>query len=574
VATEAARQATETARDGIFALVLKHEHYFRQVDGLPDVKGFLAACEVQLRSILEQRWKELLPESQPPLVVNVLINPNLFFCHRDAVQGQYHKYFRPVYLDREAIQISQGHTSADVTAQAIVSLHETFDKHYDMDISDANRAFLSLNDIEALRGEANPLPPAGTVISISRIATDAPTRFSILSDANDYWPEITKVLLVNTAQTPIERFEQYLQLVTSHSGSYHHVTIGSTRNWTARVYLAFRGNGASAADATWIAKVKDFAFDVVAPMALAGTFVRNGDIVLMLEEVGRVFKEASDTRRRHGSIFDQFRGTVAKAHRKVLPTITHLGVHLSDIHHHEMPKLTGLHQHVKSCSTCVGKKHYPLSHGFDACFDLGDVFVNDIVSLVKSIGDFNSLNDVTAQYVANALAFGLTVNRERPQHLKTYFDTQQIPEDWIRTCQTARRIDEISELVQPYVRALLLMVGNRPMVETNASRVGLALGDGPTLNVELHGERVIARVEYKISGVLTDRGCSKLNPVSPAKLHSQKNGLLLHFGHRFLDDFQMYISTATDSDHLVADYQWPDAIPAEGAIVYSFRCTK
>jgi len=90
VAKEAAGRAGDVASDSIFALVLQHEHFFRQVDGLPDVQGFLDACADSLRLILLHRWRNLLPERPHPLAVNILINPNLFFCHRDAMRGRYH----------------------------------------------------------------------------------------------------------------------------------------------------------------------------------------------------------------------------------------------------------------------------------------------------------------------------------------------------------------------------------------------------------------------------------------------------------------------------------------------------
>jgi hypothetical protein len=588
VAADAAGLAAEhqVSRDRIFALVVQYKEYFLgQVGGLPDVRGFLKAAADPLRLVLERRWTELLKESPPPLMVNILINPMLFFCHRDAVGGQYSKYFRPLYLDPNAIHLSRcgeecNHVD-DASAKAVVELHREFDKHYHGDI--ASRPFLSLNDIEAILKGTAPLPPAGKVISMWRLSNEgSETRIAILSDKEPYQKDINEILRANQkafqdkgVNDAIDKFDAYLERITRH-GSYHHVTIGSEANWVGRVYLAFRKNEDPTRTDEWISRVKDFAFDLVGPMALAGTFLRNPDILEMLGDVRALLERASDTRRRHGFIFRQFSETSAQSNRKLFPTIKHVSDDLPTISRLETPRLNQLRKHIhdSSCQKCISSGNSFL-HAVERCAALGQTLVADIASILGTIPEFYEVGAETVNYTANALAFGLTGDEKRPEHLAGYFFSHAISEAWVENCRTMVNEDSVPPLILPFFRVLLLMAGNRTMVETNANRFGVHLVGEPRLILPkpLDGQ-IIAQVEYRITGTLHQQPGVYILSVESAKLHQDKNGLLAYLGKQFLDDFQMYVCTATLGGRRVAQYRWFEEISAPiDTITYVFRCS-
>jgi len=492
--------------------------------------------------------------------------------------GRYRRYFRPVYLDENAIEVARGTPSDDVVAQAIVELHKTFDQHYETDL--ASRHFLSLNDIEAflaLRGGVGPLPPADKVISVWRSSDnhENPT-FAMHSDTSDYWPEIKKALAAVPEQDAISRFDKYLQLVTAHSGSYHHVTIGSDKNWAGRAYLAFRAGEAHPFDQAWINGIKNFAFEVLTPMALAGTFVRNPDIIEMLGDVRQLMLDSQRIRRRHHATFDQFAGSAARTNRKTFHTVDPVDTvtlaRLKDHEHHGFHKVRA-HIATPGLSCHCQTLTEPLTHALANCDLAGAAFLADLSTILATIGTFTELPEETVAHLVNALAFGLTGHEERPKTLTGYFNGEEIENRWVITCRTDERLDQcVPGDAQPFLRALLLMAGNAPMVKSNAERLGVTLGSGPELSIlEVRSGRVVVGLKYKVSGDLKTGGSRDIELPRAATLHKRKNWLLVHFGKHFFDDFHMYVSTTVQDKTLVAKYQWSDVADIEaGTISYGF----
>lgn len=571
-------------RDSIFALVLEYEPFFGDVVGLPDVRGFLEACASRLRCILQQRWIELLPSSSLSLVVNILINPNLLFCHRDAIHGQYSRYFRPVYIDPNAIRIDEGKQSDDDSARAVVELHRTFDRHYDEDLE--SRPFLSLNDIEALllmKGSTTPLPAANKVISIWRTG-DHSEPFALLSDDSDYWPQVKEALRQSGAPRAEQKFISYLTEVTKHSGSYHHVTIGSGKNWVGRVYLAFRDNAAEPRSPAWIAGVKGFAFDVVAPLALAGTFIRNPGVITMLGDVRELLLHCNETRRRHSSTFDRFFGSATQANRQLFPTIDYVSTTRLAVLRNE--KSHSLHQtrdhflNRQLTCWCASHPDEPLTHALRSCLSAGATFLADVFEVLKGIPAFQSLPDDTLKFLAHALAFGNTEDVERPKILVNLFEKRNIGKEWIETCQRTPLLeqdDQVPKSIRPFIRALLLMVGNHPMVSADAMRLGIRLDCSIPLLTELKREdrNILVKVEYRASGELSSSGTKELDSQGNDALHANNNRLLLHFGKQFLDDFRMSITTTVNLKVLRSTYRWLDfAGTRDGTIAYGFRFSR
>ena len=571
----------QSARDDIFALVLKHKEYFLgQVGGLPDVRGFLEVAADHLRLFLEERWARLLEGSPSPLVVNILINPNLLFCNRDSVLGQYSKYFRPVYLDSQAVRLDKGENGieADNAARAIVRLHNTFDQHYDEDL-DA-RPFLSLNDIEALLVEkrfTTPLPPANKVISISRTGEGGRSApFRILCDHDDYMGAIDEALRKIDASRATDKFKRYLEQVTEHHGSYHHVTFGSDTNWVGRVYLACRNNDAYPDRREWITGVKDFAYVVLAPLALAGTFLRNPGIIDMLAGVRKLLSQSDDFRRSHLSIIEQFAGSAARSHRGLLPTTSELGERLEDFRAKGSQRLVQVHAHVHaapSTHTCFCRdSSAPLIHAIEHCPIAGAAFLGDVWFLLNGI--FDELNDVVVQFLAHALAFGLTGQEDRPATLRAYFTDQQIPVAWLGYCRDRSLLKSVPVPLRPFIRALLVMAGNRAMVGNDATRVGLTLApDNARSDVRLLEDgSILTTVEHRVLGTLNQTGLGPLHLPDLSTLHTEKAGLLLHFGKHFFDGFQMCITTKVEDQQLYCNHEWVGDRPTKnGTITFGFR---
>jgi hypothetical protein len=568
-------------RHGIFDLVLKGECFFGQVGGLPDVRSFLKEYAEELRQMLKQRWEELLTPSSPqPLVANILINPNLLFCHRDAMRGQYSRYFRPVYLDTNAVRIDEGKDSDDDTAKAIVELHRTFDRHYDEDLE--SRPFLSLNDIEALlhtKGLSTALPAGDKVISIWRISDDS---FELLSDSSDYWPQVNDALRQIGTPDVEKKFKRYLTEITNHSGSYHHVSIGSRANWVGRIYLAFRHGEAETHSPEWITGVKSFAFDVVAPLALAGTFIRNPGVIAMLGDVRDLLLHSHETRRRHSSTFDRFFGSPSQANRKIFPNIDYVRTaRLSVVRDDASNSLRETRNHFRAPEwRCWCKEHpdEPLTHALEHCnvpASAGSSFLADVNDMLKGIRAFEKLPDDTVRYLADALVFGLSEDEERPRLLSTHFEARRIPKDWIEVCRQDSRLEDLDlpKSLRPFVRALLLMIGNRPMLDTDASRFGVCLDRSIPVLKELKREdrNFVVKVEYRASGDLKQTATKELDSRDRDALHANNNALLLHFGKQFLDDFRMCITTSVNMKVLRSSYRWLDLLEAsEGTIIYAF----
>ena len=177
----------------------------------------------------------------------------------DQSGGKYRSYFRPIYLDTNALAFDQGSKiDDDDAAESIVELHNTFDDHYGLSLR--SRPFLSYNDIEALllaKRITKPLPPVDRVISISRTTTHPScTKYEIISDKDDYWQDTYNALEESGAERVTEKFNNYLEMITRHGGSYHHVTIGSRKNWLGRVYLAFRRDQIASRDPEWILSLR------------------------------------------------------------------------------------------------------------------------------------------------------------------------------------------------------------------------------------------------------------------------------------------------------------------------------
>jgi hypothetical protein len=580
VAAEAAGVVADhqSARSDIFALVLKHKEYFLgQVGGLPDVRGFLKVAADDLRLFLEERWARLLEGSPSPLVVNILINPNLLFCSRDAMLGQYSKYFRPVYLDSQAIRLDKGENGieADSAAQAIVRLHKTFDQHYDEDL-DA-RPFLSLNDIEALlveKGIKTPFPPANKVISISRTAEGGRgAPFRILCDHDDYKDAIDEALRKIGASRATDKFKHYLEQVTEHQGSYHHVTFGSDTNWVGRVYLAFRNNDAYPDRLDWITGVKDFAFVVLAPLALAGTFLRNPGIIEMLAGVRKLLSQSDDFRRSHLSIIEQFAGAAAQANRGLLPSTNELGVLLSEFKTNRSDRLVRLWTHVAQRTpdcNCPPKER--VIHAIEHCSAASTAFLGDVRLLLTRT--FEELDETVIQFLVHALAFGVTGQEDRPKTLKAYFADKNIPDEWLISCRNRSLLKDVPPASRPALRALLMMVGNQAMVRNDAIRVGLTLGAvrSPYDVARQNDGKLLARVEFSVTGKLSQTGERPLKLPDLSTLHPNKAGLLLHFGKLFLDEFQMCITTKLGNEELWCSHQWDGERPTKnGTITFGFR---
>ena len=563
-------EAMQIPLESIFDLTVGHPEFFREVDSLPNIKDFIKSCPA-LGSILRRRWEEQVRDCRLPLVVNILIHPNLLFCHQDAIKGQYRRYFQPIYLDSLASAVSRGEIG-DEAALRIVELHKKFEE-YDLEVE--NRDFVSLNDIEAILKPASPFPPPGSLISILRDPSDA-SEFMILADHKTYKAEVENAVARIEQVKPLydvrRKFNKYLELVTAHGGSYHQVTIGSSDHWVGRVYLAFRDSEAQIGRSKWIQDVKNYAFDALAPMALGCTFLRNRDIVQMLEEVRELLRQASNLRVRHISVFDQFLETRAQRNHKMFPAAKHVYEgDFAGIQQLELPGLALSRGHLEeSCVDCVGKEN-SFRHALGECSQLGAAFLADICSILEGVEELN-LNESTREYIANAIAFGLTRDHLRPGHLKKYFEAQHISTEWM-TCCKAAQIE--SEVIRPYVLALLLMTGNRAMVDSNASGFGVCLQQGPSLErLTTYRGQIIAEIKYNISGNLAGKEEVELDSHATSQLHKDKNLLLLHFGRHFLDDFQMYIRTATPDGGRVAQYRWLGRpITSMNSITYLLRCS-
>jgi hypothetical protein len=561
-------------RDSIFALVLEGKHHFADVGGLPDVRSFLKEYSDQLRRILKQRWIELLPESPQPLVVNILVNPELLFCTRDAMHGQYSRYFRPVYLDAEAICLDQGGSSNDATARAIVNLHKTFDSHYEDDDLEA-RQILSLNDIESFllkKRITTPLPPANTVISFSR-----EEDVVVCDGRQDYLPTITAALDYVMMQNAACKFRRYRDLVTADLGSYHHVTIGSDENWVGRVYLAFRDGEAGTCNPEWIARVKGFAFDVLSPVALAGSFIRNPGVIAMLGDVHELLSLSNETRRRHSLTLERFFGSVTQSNRKKFPAIDYINTTSISAHRRDSShplRLTGDHFLTSAC-WCTHNKDEMLTHALEHCEispGVGSAFLADISDILRSIRVFNDLPPDTLAFLAQSLAFGLTGHEDRPKLLEAHLKQRSILADWMSTCRTEAP-GKVTKSLRPFVQSLLLMVGNQTMVRSDAESLDIVLESGPALRkLEADGHHIEMTVEYKVSGNLSATEERTLDSRYRDTLHVNNNTLLLCFGKQFLDDFRMCITTVMGGKTLSSVHRWSEPKPSnEGTITYAFK---
>jgi hypothetical protein len=92
--------------------------------------------------------------------------------------------------------------------------------------------------------------------------------------------------------------------------------------------------------------------------------------------------------------------------------------------------------------------------------------------LVQLIPAFQSLPDDTLNFLAHALAFGTTEDVERPKILVNLFEKRNIGKEWIETCQQTPLLeqdDQVPKSIRPFIRALLLMAGNHPMVSSDGA---------------------------------------------------------------------------------------------------------
>ena len=509
-----------------------------------------------------------------PLVVNILINPNLFFCRHDATLGQYRRYFRPVYLDSNAILLDEGKVVDDYPATSIVNLHKAFDEHYTGEVR--NRQFISLNDIEALinsSGIGNPFPPAGTVISISRNQTSH-RHFDILGDTTSYWSQIDDGLLKSRVQNARQKLYIYLNLVTGHGGSYHHVTIGSEDHWLGRVYLAFRDHQDVSDE--WIALVRDFAFEIVSPLALAGTFLRNKGVIRMFAGIRLLLHQAENFRADHWAAVGQFAGSAASETRKLLPSSEDIAMTLKSLNANAGHRLAALQRHITevvSCSYCSHNLNEPVRHAAKDCRNGGSVgFVNDLKFDVGRA--FRGIHSNVAEVIAHSLTVGFVgVGLGNEQLLKIFFESVGIPWRWVAETGYAKWIKDIPPELHPYVRALLLMAGNREMVESNARRLDVKLQEGGPQIVRgsLPDGRITLNVQYAASGTL--RASEELPLTQTIPLHPRQARLLLYFGRQVFDGFEMCISSKVESHTVTRKTDgWRDNIPAaDGNVTYGFR---
>jgi hypothetical protein len=510
------------------------------------------------------------------------------------MRGQYRNYFRPIYLDMNAIEYERfrdnsNHTAMatirnnDPSAAAAVELHEWFYTHYEMRELKEREA-LSLNDFEALLTKRNPgvqippLPPASKVISIFLNAQNLP---QVLGDGAPYWPK-EPLQQCGVPDADI-KFRNYLAKVTEGLGSYHHVTIGTEENWVGRTYLAFRIDEAFPKNSEWIEGVKAFSFEAVAPVALAGTFLRNPGIIGMLTNFSELLSVSDSFSRHHRPTIEQFAGSIAQRTRERFAITDEVNSNLSNLKRAPSRRIPRTQEHIENASRnghfCVdGDANPPLSHALEHCSSAGKSFISDIASALSDHHAFGELPDQSRTLLAHVLAFGLTGLRDRPKGLTSYFKERDIWEA-AGSCQSMQAdLDlHVPSPLHPFVRALLVLASYPSIVRADAvNKMKLELNGRPLISIfpPISGKLSVA-VTHSITGTL-DQEDNEINRdlkiPTPRELHEQKAGLILYFGANIFDDFEMAITTTTGLKALHSTYRWKDATPAEeGKIKYAFR---
>ena len=565
------------AMSDIFHFVLeKGRRFFGDVGGLPNLRGFLSDENNYnvMRSLIERHWDETVTEAQKPLVVNILINPTLFFCKRDSLDGQYSRYFRPIYLFNV-----DGAT--DPVQIAVRHMNEQFESHYEQRIE--ARPYRSLNDIEALlrlsgtgNGGTLPFPPASTVVSIEKAPGCIP-GFKVLIDGSDYWPIINDIIIHDRERRLLLN---YFDGVTPYSASYHHVTVGGVGDWMARIYIAFRKGDAQPLDKSWMVLVKDFAFGLGAAVALAGTFIRNPSIVSMLNDVQASFYQIRETQRRHAPVFRQFIGATPEVNRAALPYDL-LERTIKTIVDERPAGFELVQEHLtrSSCATCNQKTTEPLIHALGHCNTLGEQLCADITTKIRKIQACEHMRQDVTEYLAYIVMFGLTGDALRPAAINTYFN-KKITANWLKKCQSAVAVFDNDD-IQPFVRGLMSMVGNVDMVKNDLPKLSTDLQistDAPEDSIDFthHRNSIVAIVRYAVKGTDLETGRLRAQRNADAKLHVFKNELLWRYGELFLNDFSMYIDTTLDGHSRCISFgAWQGNYEGkDGFITYGFQFGK
>lgn len=543
--------------ESIFSLVVQNESFFSDIGSLPDIRGFLSDHARELREILIERWQTILGGSALPLVVNILINPNIFFSHRDAVRGQYHKYFRPIYLDRNAIAIDDGNfTVFDPAASAVVNFHKAFDVHYGQALH-GRASFLSLNDIEAAlyaQGDKSPFPTANTVVSIFQTGGELDTpNYSIFLDGNaDFKSQVLERAVQCRLNRATEYLHAYLSMITGQSVSYHHVTIGSRQTWLGRLYLAFRSGQAESGSGEWISRVKIFALEVVTQLASAGMLIRNKNIIEMLADLRNLLSHIEGFRTLHSRTIDQFSESATARKRNQLPSHDEMEMDLSSFASLTGHRLTSVHRHITQakCTECERRisPTTTLRHAVKDCKcdreTAGEAFVSDALRMVH--GAFEPLPQAAKEFIAHSLAFGILADRDRPKVVVNYCEILGLSRSWRMECGSRKEFEEdLPQELVPYIRALAFMTGNPVMVRSNIENLELTVTGSPRLEVEGHANPLLIRVLYPVAGTLNSQEEKVLDLLPPSELNQDRARLLLYFGSKVFDDFQMCVATAS-----------------------------
>lgn len=301
-------------------------------------------------------------------------------------------------------------------------------------------------------------------------------------------------------------------------------------------------------------------------------------IVEMLDGVRRLLSESEDFRRDHGSTIAQFAGSAAAVNRKLVPTQQEIRGTLAAFKGDSLHRLRHLRAHFTDgridCAKC-GHLSEPIEHAIKNCEGASTAFLDDIRRLLRGDSALNELDTPALELLVHALAFGLTGRDDRPRTLRSYFDERQgVPQEWLRECRYDKWVQDLPAEVKPFLRALLVMAGNRAMVQTDAAPIGVDI-DGTLARIDVKPRKkgkIVATVRYVASGKLVKPGVNDLALPHPSELHVNKAGLLLYFGKHFLHDFQMSINTTMDGKELTGIHRWVGDIPRkDGTITYAFR---
>jgi len=180
---------------------------------VPNIRNFIDGNNEKLKTIIVSHHDYTALKNHDLLWVNLFINPDMMFCHKDAVEGKYSDFFAPIIL-----------TNSNSAKSLINQLHSDFQTHYSTHPD--QRTFSTFSDLEA-SGIITAPPKGGEMVGIT---FDKDSNTVTLHPDDSYSGHLETI----SDSDDNDKFLEYVKKVTNDG------------EWAYYIYSAgYNGNGES-----------------------------------------------------------------------------------------------------------------------------------------------------------------------------------------------------------------------------------------------------------------------------------------------------------------------------------------